>query len=267
MVRKKRRTFTAWSVVCGSLCAAVLWSGCVGNKPSDAESKPLVVFAAASLTDVLAEIDRDFTATSGIPVELSTASSAALARQILQGAQPDVFLSANADWANRVAERFPDASPHPLLKNTLVVIVPQDAEFVPRSLSDLTDPRIGKLALADPEAAPAGIYAKQALENADVWNDVQEKVVSADDVRKALLFVATGAAEAGIVYASDALAEQSVRQAFAIDLALHDPIVYHCVVPDGETENPAAAEYVRFLQSEEARGIFERYGFLPLRAE
>ncbi|RMF90052.1 MAG: molybdate ABC transporter substrate-binding protein, partial [Planctomycetota bacterium] len=229
MAEKLRLSCSPSSMVLGGcLCVLLgLWAGCSRSEAPGNGAKPLVVFAAASLTDVLAEIDSKFTAVTGTPVELSTASSAAAARQILQGAEADVFLSANADWANRVAEHFPGAHTEALLENSLVVIVPAGAEFVPQSLSDLTDARIEKLALADPDSAPAGIYAKQAIENAGVWKGVREKIVPADDVRKALLFVSTGAADAGIVYASDALGEPSVRRAFDVDPALHDAIVYH----------------------------------------
>jgi len=120
------------------------------------------------------------------------------------------------------------------------------------------------LALADPEAVPAGIYARQALTRLGLWDRLKDKVAAAQDVRQALVFVETGAAEAGIVYATDAAASAKVRVAMGIDPGLTEPIRYPLVLLKSAESNPAARAFYEFLGSAEAAGVFRKHGFVWL---
>jgi len=146
------------------------------------------------------------------------------------------------------------------LTNRLVVVVPADSDITIKALRDVADPRIRRLALAEPKV-PAGEYARQALRNVDVWDKVSERVVGGIDVRATLQFVIRGEAEAGLVYRTDALAESRVRVALEIDPKLHEPIRYPLVLIRRESIKESAWRYYDYLGSEKAAAVFQRFGF------
>ena len=219
------------------------------------------IHAAASLADVLDALAREFEPIRGSHVVPSYGASNTLARQIREGAAPGVFLSASGEWADRVVEwgmAEPDSRVD-LLVNSLVVVVPKGAKERPAGIADLADPRFARLALGDPEAVPAGKYAKAALEKAGVFEAVKGRIVAAPDVRAALVYVERGEAPAGIVYATDARGNGKVEVAFAIPADLHPRIVYPMLLVKGA--NRRARELHEFLRSDRARKVFEEAGF------
>ena len=163
----------------------------------------ILFFAAASTQDAVREISNRFEAENQVPVALNFAASSTLAQQILAGAGGDLFLSANLHWVEEVMTEGLASRRRDLLGNRLVVIAPAGSGLQLRNPSDLLDPRIARLSLADPEGVPAGIYARDALRGLGLWQFLQSKVVRGSDVRQALFFVEQGEAEAGIVYATD----------------------------------------------------------------
>ncbi|MCL4194516.1 MAG: molybdate ABC transporter substrate-binding protein, partial [Thermoguttaceae bacterium] len=184
-----------------------------------------------------------------------------LAQQIIEGAEADVFLSASREWAAELENRDLVAESRELFSNRLVIIVPSAAEWKINAPQDLLNPRIEHLALGDPESVPVGGYARQALQTLGLWDRLAGKVVAADDVRQALSYVETGAAEAGIVYVTDAAASRRVEVAAEIDPALCDPIVYPAVLLRSAAGKPAARQLFQFLQSAPAADILRRHGF------
>ena len=172
------------------------------------ESEPLLVFAAASLADAMDEVGSAWEAAGGEPaVDFSFAGSNALARQIAAGAPADLFVAADRRRLEEAGDRVDPESAVALLGNGLAVVVPAadgTGDDVPllRSARDLLE--FERIGLADPEAVPAGVYAREWLERAGVWEELRERVVPALDARANLAAVASGSVPAGIVYATDA---------------------------------------------------------------
>ena len=191
----------------------------------------ITVFAAASLTDSLKAVADAYKARTGVTVTLSFGASSTLARQIDQGAQADIFMSADSDWMDFLQKggHLAEASRKDLLGNQLVLIAALDSRAAPRiaphfdlagALGD------GRLALADPASVPAGKYAKAALTSLGVWDSVASKVAPAENVRVALEYVARGEAPFGVVYATDAKIAPSVKVAGIFPEDSHAPITY-----------------------------------------
>ena len=184
---------------------------CCAGEPNANPGETVLVFAAASTTDALNEIKAQFTKDSGIAVETSYAASSALAQQIVNGAEADLFISADTKWADYLANKDFVVRQQNLLGNRLVIVVPGNSKLDIKKPADLLAAGIEHLALGEPESVPAGRYAKQALTRLGLWDHLKDKVVSAEDVRHALTYVETAAAEAGIVYATDAAISKKVK--------------------------------------------------------
>jgi len=220
----------------------------------------LLVFGAASLTESLQGAGQNFEASGGGKVAFSFGSSSDLARQIEAGAPADVFFSADTAKMDSVemAGLVRKADRREFLSNVLVVVVPSDSTAKIGSARDLE--ALPKLALADPAAVPAGVYAKQWLTEKGVWSAIEPKVIPTLDVRAALAAVAGGDVPAGIVYRTDAAISKDVRIAYTVT---DGPSIKYSVAPITSSEHPqAAAKFVAFLDSPAGRAIFEKRGFL-----
>ncbi len=240
------------------------WAGAAAADPAEISGK-LLFLAAASTTEAVDEIRAEFVRLhTGVTIRASYGASSALARQITAGAEADIFLSASTEWAeylnkDKLVDRQRD-----LLSNELVIITPVDSELRISHPRDLLVDGVRHLALADFRSVPAGVYARQALTALDLWPRLEPRVAGAADVRQALHFVETGAAEAGIVYATDARASKRVRVAARIDPKLSDPIRYPVVLLKHGAGNAAAVAFYDFLLSPAAAAIFRRQGFIVL---
>jgi len=223
----------------------------------------VTVFAAASLADAVEEIGRAYERDSGSRVVVNVGASSDLARQILAGAGADLFFSADRAQMDVVEKaglvRASDRVE--LLSNVLVVVVPADAPTRVGSPSDLA--LLRRIALADPEAVPAGVYARSYLESIGLWPALKDRVIPTLNVRAALAAVESGNADAGLVYRTDAALSRRVRVAFTVTGERGPGIVY-VLAPLAASRKPAALELARRLAGPEARTIFERYGFQVL---
>ena len=220
----------------------------------------ILVFAAASLTESMQDLGRRFEAETGTRVEFSFGGSNDLARQIEAGAPADVFFSADAARMDAVerAGLVRASDRVDLLSNVLVVVVPKSSAAAVRTPQDLL--ALPRIALADPAAVPAGVYAKKWLEGLGLWARLEPRVVPTLDVRAALAAVESEAAAAAIVYRTDAAIAKSSRIAFEAE---GGPRIVYVVAPLSGSKNRAAAEaFVRFLRSEAGRQEFQRRGFL-----
>ena len=232
--------------------------------PAKASAETITVFAAASLKDALDANVKGFRAGSSDRVVVSYAASSALAKQIVAGAPADIFISADLEWMDYLDQRklIKRDTRRNLLRNRLVLIAPADSkvsvEIVPGfALAKLLGN--GRLAMANPDAVPAGKYGKAALEALGVWKDVQSKVASAENVSAALVLVARGEAPFGIVYRTDAAVDPKVRVVGTFPENTHPPIVYPIALT--ASAKPAAKAFMDWLGKPEAREIFKKFGF------
>jgi molybdate transport system substrate-binding protein len=250
------------------LAAALLSVGTLRPAAAkDAEPPELLVFAAASLTNALGELSPAFEKQTGIKVKLSFAASSALARQIESGAAADVFVSADQEWMDYLQTRslLNDESRRDLVGNHLVLIAPADSKLelkiapgfaLAAALGD------GRLSTGDPDTVPAGKYAKAALTKLGVWESIEPKLVRAENVRSAMMFVSRGEAPLGIVYSTDAQVDPKVRVIDTFPDDTHAPITYPAAVT--KTAKEQANAYLQFLGSAEARDIWKKFGFVEL---
>ena len=229
-------------------------------------ANPLTVFAAASLTDVMKDIDALWQKQGNPPLRLSFAASSTLARQIEAGAPANLFASADEQWADWLQQRnliVPETR-RDLLSNSLVMVVPHDQaktiDIGPKlDLAALLGAN-GKIATGDPAHVPVGIYAEQALKKLGLWQVAEPRLARADSVRSALLLVERGEAPLGIVYATDAAVSETVVIAGTFPPDSHDPVTYpFALVRSGDT--PEARLLLQFLAGAQARQAFVRRGF------
>ena len=228
----------------------------------------ILVFVAASLTDAMNEIKARFedrTGATGARVFLSFGGSGTLYRQIVNGAPADVFISASdtqVDALELEGLTLPDTR-REILTNGLVVVTHKDSELEIKRPEDLTREGVGKIAVGEPGSVPAGSYAREALINLGLWDELGTKIVPALDVRVVLAYVARQAVEVGIVYSTDATINESVRVVYEFPEDSHTRIIYPAVILKDTRAVGLAREFVDFVSSAEARGIFESYGFKP----
>jgi molybdate transport system substrate-binding protein len=232
-----------------------------------AHATDVTVFAAASLSDALTEIGKNYETKTGQHVVFSFAASSALARQIEASGGADMFVSADTDWMDELDNKglIAKDTRKNLLGNSLVLISPADLKItlaigphfaLAKAIGN------GRLAIAEPGSVPAGKYAKAALTALGVWSDVADHTAPAENVRAALAYVARGEAPLGIVYRTDALAEKKVRIVDAFPENSHAPIVYPAALTKDATAK--ARDFLNYMEGADARAVFEKDGFTVL---
>jgi len=228
----------------------------------------VLIFAAASLQTVLDGLMPVIGRETGTDIAASYAASSALARQIENGAPADLFISADLDWMDYVAARglIQSSTRTNLVGNELVLIAPagSSTQLTIRPGLPLAA-AIGsrRIALADPDAVPAGKYAKAALTSLGVWNAIAPRVAAAENVRAALVLVSRGETPFGIVYRTDAAADPGVRVVDTLPAGTHPPIVYPVALTSRASARAAAV--LTALQTPAAMAAFAREGFSPAR--
>ena len=255
------RTISRRTFVAALFAAAIAFHSAA--KAADAEQT--LVFAASSLTDALNEVGEAYAKTGKPKLVFSYAASSALAKQIENGAPANIFISADEEWMNYVAERklIVEKSRASFLGNTLVLVTPADKPIKTEIKNGFPLAKLlngGKLAMGDPDSVPVGKYGKAALESLGVWKDVEPSVVRAENVRAALLFVERGEAAAGIVYATDAVVAKNVTVAAAFPQTSYPPVSYPIAVTAAH-DTPAAQAFRNFVTGPQAKTIFAKYGF------
>jgi molybdate transport system substrate-binding protein len=242
-----------------ALVAAASMAAQTGRAPA------ITVSAAISLTDALQEVARLFEAANG-PVALNLGASNVLARQIVNGAPVDVFISADGEQM-RVVERAGLVAPGsivPVVSNQLALVVPAGVDAAPESVAALAGSGVRRIAIGNPDAVPAGVYARQYLERVGLWGALSPKLLPSASVRAALAAVENRAAEAGIVYVTDARGSRAVRVAEVISGPHAPEIVYPACAIAASRRKAGGQAFLEFLQTAEARGIFSRHGFKPV---
>ncbi|HSY06943.1 MAG TPA: molybdate ABC transporter substrate-binding protein [Steroidobacteraceae bacterium] len=247
--------------------ACVLLVLALPGRAADEPPTPIVVFAAASLTNVLQDIGTDYTRQTGQEVKFSFAASSVLARQIEAGTRADVFVSADEDWMDYLQSRnlIDPKTRHDIIMNRLVLIAPAASDIHLKIAPHFAlAAALGKerLATGDPGSVPVGRYARAALTNLGVWSEVARQIVPTEDVRAALAFVARGETPLGIVYETDALIEKRVRIVDTFPEDSHAPITYPVALI--ATAKAGAGRFVGYMKSPAGRALFAHYGFQNL---
>lgn len=246
----------------GLFLAASLMSGC--GAPAGQTEKAPVVFAAASLQEVLGDVSETWVRRGHPAPVISFAGSPSLARQIEAGAGADLFISADEAWMDTLQDQGRVVVPSRaiLARNRLVLVAATPATSL--NLRDETafDAALGegRLAIADPETVPAGRYGKAVLKSLNLWSSAEGRLAPTENVRAALALVERGAAPLGVVYATDARASKKADVVAVLPALSHPPIVYP-VARLTRSDNPEAEAFRRFLLSEEAAALFRARGF------
>ena len=237
----------------------------ITNVSSKEEKLELLIFAPASIRDALEEVTYAYELDEKIKITNVFLGTSQLAKQIYNGANPDIFISANKEWMNFVEEKKLILNKFRLnyLTNSLVVITHKQ-NFIEKNRSFLSIKETlkdtnNRISLALVNAVPAGIYAKQALKKLDIWNDIKNNLAQSTNVRTAMQFVSRGDLDYAIVYKSDVIAAKSnIQIIFEIDKNLHDEIIYPMVLLN---DKDITIKFYNYLREEKSLKIMEKWGF------
>lgn len=249
----------------GWLSIALAAAACVAPGPSSGAGPiELNVSAAVSLREALIRIAPACERRAGARLLYNFGASSDLARQIEAGGEADIFFSADEEWMDRLesADLVESASRRSLLSNRLVIVCPEGSDLAVRSGADLTRPEVRRLSLADPRAVPAGKYARAWLIKTGVWSEIESRIVPALDARAALAAVESGAADAGVIYRTDAALSKTVRVVYEVP-AGETPAISYCAGVIAAGRHPDAARgMLSCFAAPEAMRIFEELGFI-----
>lgn len=241
----------------------LLFSACSQKKEHN--KKEITVFCAASLTDVIREISKEFQKEYDVEVKLNLASSGTLARQIEHGATPAIFISANKNWIDYLDQLgllIPETEKS-IAKNSMVLIAPRGSQVEPFAFfseMNLPDLFAGRISVGDPQHVPAGSYATQIVKKLGCEEELKSRFLPAKDVRSALMVVELGEVEAGIVYRTDALKSGKVKIITEFPDSLYEPVYYYVSLIKGQKTEISDNLY-NFISSEKTIPIWEKYGF------
>lgn len=236
---------------------------CNQNKTNN--NSEIVVFCAASLTDVISEITTEFEKENGVTVKLNLASSGTLARQIEHGATPSIYFSADKKWMNYLIKNhlIENETVKKIAGNSMVLIVPNKSTLNQMPFSsniNLPEYFDGRLSIGDPNHVPAGSYATQLLENLGWSEELEPRFLPANDVRSALMVVELGEVDAGIVYKTDALKSDKVKIITEYPDSLYDYVHYYMAIIRGQ-KNENSLSLHHYMVSKEAESIWKKFGF------
>ena len=256
-------------VVSMLLCCSLLFVGCTskgeGGSANTEEKKAveLNISAAASLKEVMADLETEYKNTNeNVTLVVNYGSSGSLQQPIEQGAPCDLFISAGQKQMNTLKDEglLVDDTTKDLVENSLVLIAANGIEI--NSFDDLKSDKITHIAVGEPDSVPAGKYADEVLVNSGIKESISNKLVFAKDVKEVLAWVASGNADVGFVYLSDALSNNNVTIVENIEeVNNHSSITYPVsVIKDAKNIDEAKA-FENFLFTDEAKKIFEKYGY------
>lgn len=237
---------------------------CSGKKTETATKKhELIISAAASMKESLEEVKVEYEKKHPeVTITYNFGASGALKEQIQNGATVDLFISASNKHMNELVNEnmMKKETITDVVKNKLVLIVPNDSKWS-GEFSDIVNFEGKHIGLGTPETVPAGEYAKESLLNLGIFDQTSAKFVFAKDVKEVLRWVETGNVEAGIVYRSDAMSSQKVKEVAVAPDESHSPIVYPGGILANSKYQDDSQEFLNFLKENQAKAIFEKHGF------
>lgn len=243
-------------------CLSLLLTGCSSSTKKEDKTIELNISAAASLKEAIADLEAAYTSKNPeVSFVINYGSSGSLQQQIEQGAPCDLFISAGEKQMTALEEEglLLDGTNKDLVKNSLVLITSNDSEI--SSIDSLNSDAVSKIALGEPTSVPAGKYADETLTSLAIKDSLNNKLVFAKDVKEVLAWTASGNADAGFVYLSDALSSDGVKIVETISKEYHSPITYPVAIIKDSDDIDAAKAFEDFLFTDEAQEIFEKYGY------
>jgi len=261
---KRRRIFPFIAWIVATLIILTVAVSCNNQPPSVVQANAnLLVSAAASLKDALEEVKPLYRQTkSNVNVAYNFGASGPLQQQIENGAPADIFVSAAQKQMDALESKnliLKDTRRN-LLTNRLVLIVPKTSSSI-TDFTQLTGSNIKKIAIGEPKSVPVGQYAEEVFTNLGILEQIRPKLVLGNNVRQVLAAVESGNADAGVVYTTDAKTSNQVKVVATVAENLHSKIVYPVAVLKTSKNASAAREYVDFLSNNQAKTVFEKYGF------
>ncbi|HEY6118489.1 MAG TPA: molybdate ABC transporter substrate-binding protein [Pyrinomonadaceae bacterium] len=234
-------------------------NGC--HRTNSAPAPELTVAAAADLGPAFEEIGRDFEQHTKTKVVFSFGSTGLLAQQIANGAPMDLFAAANVSYIDELEKKGLIISDTKTIyaRGRITLWTVKDAKFKPTQITDLTQPTVTRIAIANPDHAPYGVAAREALQSAGIWDQVKPKLIYADNIRQALQFAQTGNVEVALVALS--LSLNSNGSWVLVPESLHQPLDQACAVIKSTRHESQAREFATFLKSEQGRAVLRKYGF------
>lgn len=242
------------------IVSCLLFSGC--KNAQSAGTGELTVSAAASLKEPIEKIAELYEKETNVKININLGSSGSLQKQIEEGAPVDLLISAQKSQVDALINKglIEKGTCKELLTNSLVLIVSNNYDKIINSMDALKNKDI-KLALGEAETVPAGLYAKEFLQNIKLWESLKDRIIYTMDVKAVLNYVESGDAEAGIVYRSDAVNLKSSYIAYMIPTNTHQPIIYPAVVMEKSNNKASAKDFIEFLGKSQSREVFQKYNF------
>ena len=247
-----------------TLCAVILLAGSTGasGQAQTPSSAALMVFAASDVGPAFSQIVPQFEQKTGADVTLVLGSTGMLAQQIRNGAPADVFFAANESFiTDLAAENLTLRQTNTLYaRGRIATVTLKSAGLRINELKDLADPRIRRIAIANPQHAPYGLAAKQAMQAAGLWQTLEPKLVFGENVQQAAQFVRSGSADAGLVARS--IADTSDLNWTLVDAGLHAPLNQMAVVLVRTKQTAASISFIEFVKGTQGRLVMRQFGFL-----
>ncbi|QBQ07098.1 molybdate ABC transporter substrate-binding protein [Sporosarcina pasteurii] len=234
------------------------------EKTGDSEEKVvLTISSAVSLSDALEEIKTIYERDHSVRLTFNLGGSGSLAQQIQQGAPVDIFISANENWMDTLVHNdlIDEQSLVTITGNRLVLIAQKGSKLHFPSVDQIIPEKVNQIAIGNPESVPAGKYTQEALQTANLWNDLEEKLILGKDVRQVVTYVETGNVDIGFVYESDALSAEQISILATVPENSHDKITYPGAILASSKHAHEAKDFLTFLTSEQSQQVFEKYGF------
>jgi molybdate transport system substrate-binding protein len=251
------------AAILAALLAASL--GFARFRSTQERQQELTLSAAISLKDALDKVAQAYRADRpDTVIHFNLGASGTLQRQIEQGAPVDIFISASEDQMNSLESKglLLPGTRKDLVKNTVVLIVPKGKTGI-SSFQDLARPEVKVIAIGEPQTVPAGKYAQEVLTHFRLYDQLKPRLVLGKDVRQVLTYVITGNADAGIVYATDAMTTPEVAVVATAPEDSHSPVIYPVAILKSSKETDEAKRFLDFLAGTKAKDVFKKYGFEP----
>lgn len=260
LVRKRRDFIKRIISITLLLILPILLMSC--NKNTLEEKKEITVSVAASLLEPMNKIKELYESQNNIKININSGGSGTLKNQIGQGANVDVFFSANEKYINELKEKdiVREENIHPLLKNSLVLVMNKDLQDNIYNFSDLKSKDI-KIALGEINTVPAGEYAKESLENMGLWKGLKDKIIYGKDVKVVKGYVENGNVDFGFIYKSDAIDLRNSKVVLEVPEDKHKEIIYSLAIIENSKNKEEGKKLVQYIQSDKGKKIFKEYGF------